>query len=143
MANTASIMVNVFDGTRQPLVTDKQLLIRILDGNHNEVSAEFHNGPSIRFDDLPTFDNFGDNYTVITSASGYQQAGFTPIHIQRGAVQIVDLMLIPREPAFNFALGRWETLQQTFPKLIELFSNDLADQEAARARYESMIEVPD
>ena len=143
MTDTASILVNVFDGARQPLLTDKKLLIRIIDGNHKEVSADFHDGSSVRFDGLPVFDNFGDNYTVIVSADSYQQAGFTPIHVQRGAVQVIDLMLIPREAAFNFALGRWATIQQTFPKLVQLLSNDLADAQAAQARYEAMIEAPE
>jgi hypothetical protein len=143
MANTASILVNVFDGTRQSLVTDKNLLIRVIDGNHNEVSSDFHNGPSVRFDNLTVFDNFGDDYTVIVSADGYQQAGFTPIRVQRGAAHVIDLMLIPRDATFNFALGRWATIQQTFPKLVQLLSSDLADTQASQNRYEAMIETPE
>lgn len=143
MANIASIFVNVFDGTRQPLVTDKKLLIRIIDGNHQEVSADYHDGPSVLFSDLSVSGNFADDYTVIVSAEGYQQAGFTPIRVQAGAVQVIDLMLIPRQAAFNFALGRWATIQQTFPKLVQLLSNDLANVQAAQARYEAMIETPD
>jgi len=40
----ASLLVNVVDGTRQPLVTDKKLLVRVVDGNQKEQSADFHNG---------------------------------------------------------------------------------------------------
>jgi hypothetical protein len=41
----ASLLVNVVDGTRQPLVTNQKLLIRVIDGNQKEQSADFHNGP--------------------------------------------------------------------------------------------------
>jgi hypothetical protein len=139
----ASLLVNVVDGTRQPLVTDKKLLVRVIDGNQKEQSADFHNGPVVRFNDLPVFDNFGDNYTVIAAADRYLQAGFTPIAIKRGVLQIVNLMLLPRDANFNFALARWALLPQAFPKLFELLTNDLADVNAARERYEALIETPD
>ena len=135
-------MVNVFDGTRQPLTTNKQILIRIIDGNQKEQSADFHNGPSVEFTGLPIFDNFGDNYTVIVSASGFLDAGFTPVKVRAGTVQVVDLMLLPRNSAYNFAAARWATLRQAFPKLFELVTNDLDDLSAAQDRYESMIETP-
>ena len=99
----ASIMVNVFDGTRQPLTTNKQLLIRVIDGNQKEQSASFYDGPSVLFKEVPVFDNFGDNYTVIVSAKGFLDAGFTPVRIRPGTVQVVDLMLLPRNSAYNFA----------------------------------------
>jgi len=143
MANTASILVNVFDGTRQPLTTEKELLIRVIDGNHHEVSADFHDGPSVKFDGLTVFGNLGDDYTVIVSADGYQQAGYTPIHVSQNVVETVDLMLIPREASFNFALGRWAAIEQSFPKLVALLSSDLAAPQAAQERYEAMVETPD
>jgi hypothetical protein len=138
----ANLLVNVVDGTRQPLVTDKKLLIRVIDGNQKEQSADFHNGPSVFFNDLPVFDNFGDKYTVIASADGYLQAGFTPVAIKRGVLQTVNLMLLPRDSAFNFALARWALLPQAFPKLFQLLTSDLQDMAAARQRYEAMIETP-
>jgi len=139
----ASLMVNVVDGTRQPLVTNQKLLIRVIDGNQKEQSADFHNGPTVRFDDLPVFDNFGDNYTVIASADGHLQSGFTPIPIRRGTVQTVNLMLLPRNGTFNFAQARWALLPKAFPKLFELLTNDLPDLNAAQQRYEGLIEAPE
>lgn len=116
----ASLLVNVVDGTRQPLVTDKKLLVRVVDGNQKEQSADFHNGPVIRFNDLPVFDNFGDNSTVIASTDGYLQAGFPPIPIKRGVLQIINLMLLPRDANFNFAQARWA---RSFPRRSRKFSN--------------------
>jgi hypothetical protein len=138
----ASLMVNIFDGTRQPLTTDEKLLIRVIDGNQKEQSAGFHNGPSVLFQNLPVFDNFGDNYTVIVSAAGYLDAGFTPVHILKGTVTALDLMLLPRDSAFNFAGLTWAALPQKFPKLFELLSNDLPAQQA-EDRFDAMRETAD
>jgi hypothetical protein len=107
------------------------------------MSADFYDGPSVLCDGLTVFDNFGDDYTVIVSADRYRQAGFTPIHVRKNVVQSIGLMLIPHEASFNFALGRWENIEQSFPKLVDLLSNDLADPQAAKQRYEAMIETPD
>lgn len=139
----ANLLVNVFDGSRQPLVTDKKLLIRVIDGNHKELRADFHSGPFVKYDDLPVFNNFGDDYTVIVSADGYLQAGFVPIHIKSGLLQTVNLMLLPRDSAFNFADARWPAISTGFPKLFQLLSADLEDKKAAQDRYEAMIESPE
>jgi hypothetical protein len=138
----ASLLVNVFDGARQPLVTNNNTLIRVIDGNHKEVSAKFHSASSVKFDNLPVFDNPGDDYTVIVSADGFLQAGFVPVHIKSGVVQSLDLMLLPRESTFSFAQARWSTIGQTSPKLFHLLADDLTDKRAAQDRYEAMIETP-
>jgi hypothetical protein len=142
-ASPANLLVRIFDGSRQPLATAKKLLIRVIDGNQKHILADFHSGPFVKFDDLPVFDNFGDDYTVIVSADGYLQAGFVPIHIRRGVLQTVDLMLLPRDSTFNFAGARWSVIEQAFPKLFQLLSSDLADKTAAQERYEEMIEAPE
>jgi hypothetical protein len=33
------------------------------------------------FEGLPFFDNLFDNYTVLVSADGYQQAGYVPVKL--------------------------------------------------------------
>jgi len=53
MGNTATVMVNIFDGTRQPIAIGaglKNVLIRVIDGRQNEVSADFHAAASVRFE---------------------------------------------------------------------------------------------
>jgi len=133
-------MVSVFDGTRQPIPKKIGLIIRIIDGNQNQVSAASHEGPSILFRDLPFYDNFGDNYTVIVSADGYIQAGFTPVKLSAGTVQHIDLMLLPRDGNFNFSAARWETLQATSSRQFQVLSHGAENDLRARDRYTALME---
>ena len=57
------------------------LLIRIRDGNQKELVSDFYKNPSILFEGLPFYNNFGDNYAVLASVDGYDQAGFYPVHV--------------------------------------------------------------
>ncbi len=139
-ANTGNLMVNVFDGTRQPIPKTIELLIRIIDGNQQPWYADYRKGPSVPFRGIPFFDNLGDNYTVIVWAEGYVQAGFTPVKILRNVWQNIDLMLIPKDAGFNFAGAQWESLRQTHPKLFELLSSDAPNEATARRRYEELME---
>src|SRR5580698_6883968 len=96
----ASATVNIFDGTRQPF-SDGDIFITVTDGNNKAVSRDFHKAASVNFTDLPVFDNLGDNYTFVASAGGYGDQGLTPVPIARSVVQTVDLMLVPKQNAFN------------------------------------------
>jgi len=136
--STASLMVNVFDGTRQPISAAVELLIRVTDGNRNSVSSGFHKGPSVRFTGLPFHDNLGDNYTVLVSADRHVQAGVTPVKISPRILQSVDLMLLPENGNFNFRAARWATLKKTRPKLVQLLSHGGGAR--ARDRYAQLME---
>ena len=133
-------MVNVFDGTRRPFPKKTGLLIRIIDGNQNQVSADFRRGPSILFRELPFHDNFGDNHTVIVSADDYVQAGFTPVKLSAGTVQHIDLMLLPTGADFNFSAARWETLQTRDTRLFEVLSHGAGSDREAKERYTALME---
>lgn len=78
---TCALNVNLFSGARTPLKAGAEALLTVRDGNQQTISLP-NNGyvgsSNIRIDDLPYFNNFGDNYAVVASASGYQQAGFYP-----------------------------------------------------------------
>lgn len=140
MPETGSLMVNVFDGTRRPIPQKTELLVRVIDGNQRALPPVSTHSANVLFRDLPVFDNFGDNYTVIVSADGYTQAGFTPVKIARGVVQHIDLMLLPKDAGFNFADAQWNTLRTTHPDLSRLLSSGAADDGAARDRYTDLME---
>ncbi len=58
--DTATIVLNIFDGTRQPIGAGvKNLLIRIIDGNQKQLFSDFRTGSSFSFH-VPFYDNFGD-----------------------------------------------------------------------------------
>lgn len=133
----SSLMVNVFDGTRQLIKTPIDLLIRLIDGNQKQIITMTAKKASVLFKKLPFYDNYGDNYTVVVSADGYLQAGFTPVKLSKGTVQHIDLMLIPSDGSFNFSQARWETLRATRPILFSLLSRGIGN---AKERYGQLME---
>lgn len=136
--NTGSLMVNVFDGTRQAIAPGAQTLVRVIDGNQNKLIEKFYNSPSIFFEGLPFYNNFGDNYTVLVSADGCIDAGYHPVKISPNSVQHIDLILLPNHGTFDFGDALWPTLKQTRPQFAGLLAHGAADDAAAQARYDDL-----
>ena len=90
--------------------------------------------------DVPFYDNFGDNYTVLAFADGYEQAGFTPVACSPSVHQMVDIMLLKKNAGFNFAAAQWDTLAATNPLLSGILAHGAADDAAARDRYTQLME---
>jgi hypothetical protein len=134
-----NLMINIFDGRREPISPRHNLLVRIIDGNQNKQFEGRRKGPNIPCSKLPVFDNFGDNYTILVSAKGHCDAGFTPVKIGPNSWQRVDLMLLPKDATFNFSQARWDGLQTLQPKLFQLLSSGTASA-SARKRYENLME---
>jgi hypothetical protein len=116
-----------------------QVLFTVRDGNQREVFRDFRRTSSLTVTGLPFFDNFGDQYTVIASAGGYQQAGFTPVKVSPNLPQQVDLMLMANNAGFNFG-GTWDAIQATRPVLARLLALDTASPQAARDRFDDLME---
>lgn len=129
------LMVNIFDGTRQPFPTGTDILYRVIDGNQKQLYTQDQNKPSLYFKDLPFYDNFGDNYTVIASSDSYRQAGFTPIKLSPTVSSGIDLMLIPDDGQFNFSTATWDWIKTNLP-----FLANGVDDAAGQARYEDLME---
>jgi len=134
------LMINVFDGARKPISDDVDLLIRLIDGNQQSMFGDYRKGPSISFETLPCYDNFGDNYTVLVSADGYSDAGFTPVKITQSSWQQIDLMLVRKQSNFNFAEASWDNLRASHRQLFELLSAGTASDAGARDRYDDLRE---
>lgn len=79
--HTSIVQVNVYDGTRELLSPDVNVLYRVIDGNQKQIYSQFQKTPTLTVEGLPFYDNFGDNYTAIVFAEGYRQAGFTPLKL--------------------------------------------------------------
>ena len=138
--NSGSLMVSIFDGTRSPFQAGTQILVRVIDGNQKEIKSDFYSSPSIFFEGLPFYNNFGDNYTVVVSAKDYIQAGFFPVKIAPNSVQRVDLMLLPKDGQFNFHDALWPNLKQTHPQFASLLAHGAAGDAAAQDRYSQLME---
>jgi len=135
---TGSILINLVDGTRQPLPATVQWSAKIFDGrspsewHENDItgtgSAELVKG-------LMFFDNLFDNYTVIMSANGYQGAAWKPVHIDPAKPAAVDLMLIPKDGHLNFSGASWQTLNSVRPRFAQILSTGVND---AETRYNNL-----
>src|SRR5712691_4299928 len=136
----ATILLNIFDGTRQPIGPGvKNLLVRIIDGNQKQLFSDFRNGSSFQFQ-VPFYDNFGDRYTVVAAAVHHTQSGATPVNVQRTAPQTVDLMLLGKNATFQFAHARWSDLTENYPEIHSILVRGAATEGDAQDRYENLME---
>lgn len=139
-SKTGSVVLNVFDGNRRLVAPGTKLLVRIIDGNQKFIVDRYYDGPSIRFDGLPFYDNFGDNYTIIVWTDGYKQAGFTPVKISNKPEETptLDLMLLPSKYSIDFSDASFAALKAAnSPVYFLLLSGDT--EAAAEARWKALM----
>jgi len=134
MSDTSALRLRIFDGTRQLFATPAQFLITITDGNQTQQIRQYYPENDITFD-LPFFDNFGDYYTVVVWANGYQQAGFTPIQLSESYLTTLDIMLISDDPGFSFVNARWPTANAAYP-----FIGSDVDNATGETRYDNLLD---
>ncbi len=139
MAGAARIRLNVFDGTRELIDSKVRLLVTLRDGHQTQVHRGNHFGPSLDFD-VEFFNNFGDNYAVIVSASKFVQAGFHPVKVSLTVPQVLDIMLLPKKNRFNFKQASWTNLKKNHPKLAEILGESAANDTEARGRYDEFMD---
>jgi hypothetical protein len=130
----SSLQIDVYDGTRELLAPVRNVLYRVIDGNQKQIYTQELKTSSLSLE-VPFYDNLGDNYTVIAWSGGYRQAGFTPVKLSHTLATTVDLMLIPKDPGFNFSSASWDAIKAKMPFLASGVSDP-----AGRARYEDLLE---
>ena len=130
----SKLQLRIFDGSRELFSNVVPFLVTITDGNKVQQIRNFYQKNAILFD-LPFFDNFGDNYTVIVWAEGYKQAGFAPVALSEQFVRTLDVMLIPDNPGFSFVNANWESVKARYPFL----ASDV-DNEASATRYGNLLD---
>lgn len=136
----SKLTLNIYDGSRQLFQKQAQFLVTITDGNQTQRFRDYVKGNTTVFD-LPCFGNFGDNYTVLVWAEGYQQAGFAPVALPDGCDKTLDLMLIAEEPGFNFSNATWDAVYAAYPFLAgDKDPTDPAALAQAKLRYENFLE---
>lgn len=128
------LQLRIFDGTRQPFSAPAQFLVTITDGNRKQHIRNFYQANEIPFD-LPFFDNFGDKYSVVVWADGFQQAGFAPVVLSDNYSRTLDVMLISTKPGFSFVNARWNDANERYPFL----GSDVSNAEG-EARYDDLLD---
>jgi hypothetical protein len=119
----------------QLLAPANDILYRVIDGSQKKIFEQCQKSSSLLLKGLPFYNNFGDNYTVIASADGYWQAGFTPVKLSPTVDVKIDLMLLPKNPRFDFSMASWDAIKVNMP-----FLASGADDDTGRARYEDMMQ---
>lgn len=140
MPDTARITLNVFDGRRQPVSPDLDILITIRDGNLHQLFRDYRKGPTVNFD-VPFYNNLFDNYTVIAYAKGYSQAGFTPVQVSPQIPQVVDLMLLPKKATFDLSGASWSKLSDTQSRLTDILKQGAKTAAEASKRYSDLVDA--
>ena len=138
-----TINVNLFSGARTPLPAEARPVLTLRDGNQRTVvlpNNGFVKNSSCIVTGLPFFDNFGDNYAVLATARGYQDAGFFPVTVNPESPVTVDLMLLKKSATFNFRNAIWKRLKTSHPELTTLLAAGSADDASAAGRYSQLME---
>jgi hypothetical protein len=134
MPDTSTLRLRIFDGTRQLFAAPAKFLVTITDGNQTQHYRDYYTSNDLTFT-VPFFDNFGDNYTVIVWAEGYQQAGFVPVKLSNLYPTELDLMLIAKDPGFSFVNARFPVASRTYP-----FIAAGTDSATGAAHYDNLVE---
>jgi hypothetical protein len=141
---TGSVLINLVDGTRQPLPQRVSWSARLMDGRQPSIRRTFPfdgSGGAELVKGLPFFDNLFDNYTLVVNAKGFVDAGWVPVKISPKRVEQVNLLLLPVDGRCNFASAQWTQLQVRRPSLSQLLSAGAKDPDDAQARYENAMEA--
>lgn len=134
----STLTVNVFDGTRNQLKSGVSIIYRLFDGNQKALPPQELKSSSVRFPGLTFFNNFGDNYRVVVSADKYLQAGYTPVPLNPAHASELDLMLIPKQNAINFAQATWDAVKTRFSFL----AFDISDDDGKNRYFDVMEKKP-
>src|ERR1039457_1007867 len=114
----ANIILNVYDGKRQLLDKAVKWSAQAIDGRGlNEratlVFPDLRGGSQLL--NVPFFDNFGDNYTIVVTADGYEADAWRPVTVSGSGPVTADILLLPKNGAPHFAGATWDQLSRWRP----------------------------
>jgi len=136
MADTSTLRLRIFDGSRQLFSKPADFLVKIVDGNQTQQVWRDYTQNDLTFNGLPFYNNLFDNYTVVVSSDGYKQAGYQPVKLSNTYTTTLDIMLIPNDPGFSFVNARWDTTKVDYR-----FVAAGADNATGEQRYDNLLEA--
>ena len=130
----AQIDVTLFDGSGNRLTRPKgDILLSVRDGRQTSFHREFVKGPTVTVrTEFPTARR--TLHVVLASMKGHRDAGFMPVTVTETGVTPVNLMLLPRQPAFAFA--SFAAIQDRHAALGRLLSRSFGN--GAAAQFETL-----
>jgi hypothetical protein len=136
MADTSTLRLRIFDGSRQLFSKPANFLVKIVDGNQTQHVWHDYPQNDMTFNGLPFYNNLFDNYTVVVSSAGYKQAGYQPVKLSNTYTTTLDIMLIGNDPGFSFVDARWDTAKVDYPFVATGADNAIGEQ-----RYDNLLEA--
>jgi hypothetical protein len=110
----STLRLRIFDGSRQPFPLPADFFVRVFDGNGRVILTKdfFVNVIDLN---LSSQGGIADNYTINVVSKGFRSAGFANFVLKDTDNRPVDVMLIPRNPGFNFAHAQFADARARFP----------------------------
>lgn len=144
MPDTANIIINAYDGTRQLFPNTVHWSAQTLDGRSPSDGRQVLQFPNLRGASqvftVPFFDNFGDLYTVIANIDGYGDSAWYPVHVSDRTPVTLDLIFIPKSATPHFAEATWSKLCQLRPNVAAIVRRGCESAGAAADKYSVLLE---
>jgi hypothetical protein len=111
----STLRLRIFDGSRQPF-PPSDFLVRVFNGNGKIVVNKdfFTNVIDLELD---SEGGIANDYTINVTSKGFRSAGYSNLVLKGTNQRPVDIMLIPRNPGFNFARAQWADALGLYPFL--------------------------
>ena len=143
MPTNANILLNVYDGRRRLLDPSVSWSATTFDGRGLQerkqlLFSNLHGGSHLL--SVPFFDNFGDTYTVIVHADGFESGAWRPVTVSEHDPVTADLMVLPNNGVPHFAGASWNDLNAQRPNVARMIRASGVTGEAAGAMYTAGFE---
>lgn len=143
MADTANIVLQAYDGARQLFPNTFKWTAQTRDGRMSDLGQQkllFNLAGGAQVLSVPFFDNLFDQYTVIASANGYEDAAWYPVHVNDKTAVGLDMMFLPKDGALNFHDATWDNLARIRSKFAAIVQRGCGTAEASAAKYKEVLE---
>jgi hypothetical protein len=139
----AQILVNLYDGTRQPIAANVKWMTRLSDGrplSQRETQIFSALQGSSKLFPVRFFDNFFDDYTVLVTPDGYNDSGWFPVRVHPTAPATVDILALPKDGELHFANATWPHLAAVRANVAAIIQSGCEDATAAQTNYGTVLE---
>ena len=144
MPDTANIVLHAYDGARQLFVNTVKWSAQTRDGRSPSAGQNTLRFPSLvggsQILTVPFFDNFGDLYTVLASAGGFDDSAWYPVHVCGEAPVTLHLMFVPKNGTPHFANATWTRLSQIRPGVAAIIQRSCKSATASADKYSQVLE---
>jgi hypothetical protein len=141
----ANIVVHTYDGARRPFAGTVKWSARTKDGRAPSGGQQTLDFPGLKGGavslEVPFFDNFGDLYTVLVNADGYQDSAWYPVQVSDKKPVTLELMLPAKNGKAHFANATWDKLVAARKGVADIVRRGCANDPATGDKYQAVLEA--